>query len=88
MTEERRREIFSKEALTIKDVQELYDVSYSSAALLIRNWKRVAGDRIKIQGRIHIEDYKKAIRREDDGEEFSLRDVRTVCVSRQGIYHQ
>ena len=36
MTEERRREIFSKEALSIKDVQELYDVSYSKASVLIR----------------------------------------------------
>lgn len=57
MTYERREEIFSKEVLTISDIQELFDISASEASRKIKEIKRCGGDRIKIQGRLHIQDY-------------------------------
>ena len=63
MDYKRREEIFSKEALGIKDVQEIFDCSPSKAAEMIRGWKL----RLKIgqkkdlhleyEGKIHILDY-------------------------------
>ena len=96
MTEERRKQIMSQEALSINDISELYGVSYSQAATLIRRWKRQAGDRLSIQGRIHILDYKIAIRRDVDSEEIvrkeneeddrKVRGVRSVCFPQSSLY--
>ena len=96
MTEERRKQIMSQEALAINDIVELYGVSYTQAASLIRRWKRQAGDRLSIQGRIHILDYKNAIRRDGDPEETvrkeneendrSVRGVRSVCFPKSSLY--
>ena len=83
MTEERRKELFSQEAFGIKDIQELYCVSYSQAQKFIAQWKRQAGDRLCMQGKIHILDYKKAIHRDDDIVEVYFEErkeiVDTVC---------
>lgn len=63
MTYERREEIFSKEALRVKDVQELMGCSPSKAAELIRDWKlklRIGmgkTPRIDFEGGIHMLDY-------------------------------
>ena len=51
-----REEIFSKDYLTIKDLQELLGLDYSSSAKLIRQIK-FKYDRLGIQGKIHTEDY-------------------------------
>lgn len=51
-----REEIFSKDYLTIKDIQELLGLDYNSSAKLIRQIK-FKYDRLGIQGKIHTEDY-------------------------------
>ena len=56
MTYAEREEIFSKEALSITDMQILLGVGYCEAAKIIRNIKRRT-DRLGIQGRIHVQDY-------------------------------
>ena len=52
----KREEIFQKEVLTQKDLAFLFDISEYSAGKLMRQilFKH---DRLKIQGRLHIEDY-------------------------------
>ena len=62
MDYKRREEIFSKEALHITDVMELYDKSYSTACGMIQNWKsqlRVQRGwlRMNMEGMIHMLDY-------------------------------
>jgi hypothetical protein len=62
MTYARREEIFSKEYLSIADLQELLDLKYQGAAELMRTIKRKLeyngqGVRLDIQGKLHIEDY-------------------------------
>lgn len=62
MTYSRREEIFSKECLTIKDIQELFSVSYGAAAKIIRDIKRsieFSGKRLRLDmnGKIHVQDY-------------------------------
>ncbi len=56
MTYAKREEIFSKDYLTISDVQELLGLSYGDAAKKIRDIKR-RNDRLGIQGKIHVQDY-------------------------------
>ena len=56
MTYERRSELFSKDAFSVQDIMELLDVPYGTAAMIIRNIKR-RSDRLKIQGKIHVQDY-------------------------------
>ena len=56
MTHERRSELFSKDAFGVQDIMELLDVSYGTAAMIIRNIKR-RSDRLKILGKIHVQDY-------------------------------
>ncbi len=51
-----REKIFSKDYLTIEDVQALLGLTYQMAARQIRNIKR-RSDRLGIQGKIHTEDY-------------------------------
>jgi hypothetical protein len=57
MTYARREEIFSKEALTNQDLAELFDVCESSASQKAKEIRRVVGDRLGIQGRVHVQDY-------------------------------
>lgn len=56
MTFSEREEIFSKECLTIEDIELLFGVSYPDAARIIRNIRRKY-DRLQIQGKIHVQDY-------------------------------
>ena len=56
MTFQRREEIFSKEALTNRDLAELLDVCESTASQKAQEIRRVVGDRLGIQGRIHVQD--------------------------------
>lgn len=56
MTYAHREEIFSKEYLSVKDVQELLGMSYQDAARTIRDIKRRT-DRLGIRGKLHIQDY-------------------------------
>lgn len=56
MTYAMREEIFSKEYLSIGDIQELLGMSYDDAARTIRNIKRRT-DRLGIRGKLHVQDY-------------------------------
>lgn len=56
MTYARREEIFSKDYLTISDLQELLGLTYQTSAKLIREIK-FKFDRLGVQGKIHTEDY-------------------------------
>jgi hypothetical protein len=56
MTYARREEIFSKEYLSIKDMQELLGMKYQDAAKTMRDIKRRT-DRLGIRGKIHVQDY-------------------------------
>ena len=56
MTYAEREEIFSKEYLTIADIQSLLGMKYQDAARTIRNIKRRT-DRLGIRGKIHVQDY-------------------------------
>lgn len=62
MDYKRREEIFSKEALSIKDVAELFGCSEGKACVLIKGWKRklIYQDktlRLDVSGKIHVLDY-------------------------------
>ena len=62
MTYAKREEIFSKEYLSIVDLQELFDLEYQGAAKLMRDIKRgfeVRGQalRLDLQGKLHTQDY-------------------------------
>lgn len=59
MTYEEREAIFSKEALSVADVQALFGVCKSEATNIMMRIKRKTGDRLGIKGRLHIEDYLK-----------------------------
>lgn len=56
MTYSEREQIFSKDYLTIADMQELLGLSYGDAARVIREIKRKS-DRLGIQGKVHVQDY-------------------------------
>lgn len=51
-----REEIFSKDYLTIRDIEVLLGTTYQVAARIIRQIK-FKTDRLGLQGKIHIEDY-------------------------------
>lgn len=51
-----REEIFSKDYLTIRDIEILLGTTYQVAARLIRQIK-FKTDRLGLRGKIHIEDY-------------------------------
>ena len=56
MTYAMREEIFSKEYLSVKDIQELLGLHYQDAARTMRNIKRRT-DRLGIRGKLHVQDY-------------------------------
>ncbi len=56
MTIAERDEIFSKEYLSIADIQKLLGVDYGPAAKIIREIRR-KHDRLGMQGKIHVQDY-------------------------------
>lgn len=51
-----REKIFSKDYLTIKDLQQLLGLTYQVAARVMRQIK-FKFDRLGIQGKLHTEDY-------------------------------
>jgi hypothetical protein len=57
MTYARREEIFAKEAFTNQDLAEIFNISESMASIKAKEIKRKVGDRLGIQGRLHIQDY-------------------------------
>lgn len=66
MTYAKREEIFSKDYLTIADLQDLLGLEYQGAAKVIRTIKRELnmnpkyngqGVRLDMQGKIHVQDY-------------------------------
>ena len=59
MTYEEREAIFSKEALNNEDIQKLFGVCRTEATNIMNTIRRQTGDRLKVQGKIHIEDYLK-----------------------------
>lgn len=56
MTYEGREKIFSKDYLTIQDVQVLLGLPYQSTAKIIRQIKFKC-DRLGMRGKLHVEDY-------------------------------
>lgn len=56
MTYAKREEMFSKDYLSIEDIQELLGLHYQDAARTIRNIKRRT-DRLGIRGKLHVQDY-------------------------------
>ena len=80
MTYQEREEIFSKEALSIKDVAALIECSAGYAGFLIRNWKsqlQFQGKKLRLNtdGKIHVMDYFDVmnINGEDPGERYFRR---------------
>ncbi len=62
MTYEEREEIFSKEYISIKDIEALFGMSYDDASKKIREIKRgieFSGKklRLNVQGKLHVQDY-------------------------------
>ena len=58
MTYARREEIFSKEAITTGELQELLGFNnLSDASSKMTEIKHVVGDRLGVKGRLHIADY-------------------------------
>lgn len=57
MDYKRREEIFSKEAITLEEFAELMAVSLGTASIKMKEIKRRVGDRLGVQGRIHVADY-------------------------------
>ena len=51
-----REQIFSKDYLTIQDLQQLLGLTYQVAARIMRQIK-FKFDRLGIQGKLHTEDY-------------------------------
>lgn len=56
MTYAEREAIFSKDYLTIADLETLLGLTYQMAAKRMRDIKR-RSDRLGIQGKIHVQDY-------------------------------
>ena len=66
MTYAVREAIFSKDYITIKDMQALLGMGYNDAAKMIRDIKRELtlnpkyngqGVRLDVQGKLHVQDY-------------------------------
>lgn len=70
MTFARREEIFSKDVITIPELQELLVLpSYGEAARMMRQIKR-RFDRYPVQGRLHVEDYKAYFEIPEDNQRY------------------
>lgn len=59
MTYERREEIFSKEVLTIAEIQELMSLQYNDACILVREIKAKTKSNFQIRGKLLVSDYLK-----------------------------
>ena len=70
MTFARREEIFSKDIITIPELQELLALpSYGEAARVMRNIKR-SYDRFPVNGKLHVEDYKAYFSISEDNQRY------------------
>lgn len=70
MTYARREEIFSKDIITIPELQELLALpSYQEAAKIMRNIKR-RFNRFPQQGKLHVEDYKAYFEISEDNQRY------------------
>ncbi|MBP3491787.1 MAG: hypothetical protein J6K47_00825 [Clostridia bacterium] len=79
MTYARRDEIFCKDFLDIKDIEDLLGLSYGDAAEVIREikrWGELSGRpvRLNVKGKIHVQDYFDYFRIENVGR-YVKRDV-------------
>lgn len=84
MTYAEREKIFSKEYLSIPDLEVLLGLSYQMAAKRMRDIKRRT-DRLGVQGKIHVQDYLEYFElppdrylRPDEGEAGDMR-LSSVC---------
>lgn len=85
MTYAEREAIFSKEYLSIPDLEVLLGLNYQMAAKRMRDIKR-RHDRLHTQGKIHVQDYldyfelppERYTRPEDEGSASDLA-IRSVC---------
>lgn len=58
MTYARREEIFSKDYITVHELQELLGfANLPSASKKMNDIKKTVGDRLGIKGKMHTEDY-------------------------------
>ena len=57
MTYSEREAIFSKEALNGDDIMKLFGVCRTEATKIMQQIKRKTGDRLGVQGRLHVQDY-------------------------------
>ena len=58
MNFKRLEEIFSKECISTRELQELFGISMlQNASTLMRKIKQATGDRLGIKGYIHVNDY-------------------------------
>ena len=57
MTYSEREAIFSKEALNGEDIMKLFGVCRTEATKIMQQIKRKTGDRLGVQGRLHVQDY-------------------------------
>jgi hypothetical protein len=58
MTYARREEIFSKDYISVGELQELLGYTQQThASIKMQEIKRVVGDRLGVKGKIHTEDY-------------------------------
>ncbi len=70
MTYARREEIFSKDIITIPELQELLALpSYQEAAKIMRNIKR-RFNRFPQNGKLHVEDYKAYFEISEDNQRY------------------
>ena len=57
MDYKRREEIFSKESISTRELQEIFEIAMlANASLLMTKIKKATGDRLGIKGKIHIEE--------------------------------
>lgn len=58
MTYARREEIFSKDVITVAELQEIMNfTNRAKASQKLNEIKRVVGDRLGVEGKLHLEDY-------------------------------
>jgi hypothetical protein len=86
MTYSRREEIFSKDYISIADIQDLLGMGYDDAAKLIRDIKRkmqFAGKelRLDVQGKLHVQDYLDYFRIPDTSRYLGLVKVETTVAN-------
>lgn len=70
MTYEQREAIFAKDAISLTELTELLGVSKSAACKSMQAMKRAVGDRLRIGGYIHTQDYPDAMKLPDSDRYF------------------